>query len=351
MPFSPNFARLARKLEKPDTKDLNHSLSTRTQRGPHGSQLRLLRQRYICSDTWRNRERVLRAVGTCSCILQHIWPLCASALARAPAVAARQAPADSRTLNHCCCAADDTSFSVAPIETLPLDAAALTKTPSRSRTHAFDVGSMPKGKKRGSTRPPGVLAPKSKTDNERSIEKQRKAIEAEYGGPTPLLPRAHKGFYSSIDASNVDDERLTSLSLEDANNICPGDGGRGTNRKAVRDCLRDRLARAAQPDDADAKEAERAAKRAKGELPYEFPDDDDATRKGKWRELLVIPGSCELAVGQTEFVKRAGGKGGGFWTDLQRERAAAMADEARGRGDLKTSVRQRTHTASSKCGR
>ena len=209
-----------------------------TVRGPHGSQLRLLRQRYICSDTWRNRERVLRAVGTCSCILQHIWPLCASALARAPAVAARQAPADSRTLNHCCCAADDTSFSVAPIETLPLDAAALTKTPSRSRTHAFDVGSMPKGKKRGSTRPPGVLAPKSKTDNERSIEKQRKAIEAEYGGPTPLLPRAHKGFYSSIDASNVDDERLTSLSLEDANNICPGDGGRGTNLKAVRDCLR-----------------------------------------------------------------------------------------------------------------
>ena len=351
MPFSPNFARLARKLEKPDTKDLNHSLSTRTQRGPHGSQLRLLRQRYICSDTWRNRERVLRAEGTCSCILQHIWPLCASALARAPAVAARQAPADSRTLNHCCCAADDTSFSVAPIETLPLDAAALTKTPSRSRTHAFDVGSMPKGKKRGSTRPPGVLAPKSKTDNERSIEKQRKAIEAEYGGPTPLLPRAHKGFYSSIDASNVDDERLTSLSLEDASKVCPGDGGRGTNRTAVRQCLRDRIARATKKEGADANEVEKDNKRVRGEFPYEFAGLGRAEKEEKWRELLVIPGSCELAMGQTEFVKRTGGSGGHFWTDLQRERAAAMADEARRRGDVKTSVRQRTHTASSKCGR
>ena len=60
-----------------------------TARKPHGPQLRLLRQRYICSDTWRNRERVLRAEGTCSCILQHIWPLCASALARTHAVAAR----------------------------------------------------------------------------------------------------------------------------------------------------------------------------------------------------------------------------------------------------------------------
>jgi hypothetical protein len=277
--------------------------------------------------------------------------LCASALARTPAVAARQAPADSRTLNHCCCAADDTSFGVAPIETQPLDAAAAHKNTSAVTRASVDAGSMPTSSKR--KLPPGVLKPKTKNEVDRSIEKQRKAIEAEYGGPTKLLPRAHKGFFASIDASNVhlNDERLTSLSLEDASKVCPGDGGRGTNRTAVRQCLRDRIARATKKEGADANEVEKDNKRVRGEFPYEFAGLGRAEKEEKWRELLVIPGSCELAMGQTEFVKRTGGSGGHFWTDLQRERAAAMADEARRRGDVKTSVRQRTHTASSKCGR
>ena len=323
-------------------------LNKNTARKPHGPQLRLLRQRYICSDTWRNRERVLRAEGTCSCILQHIWPLCASALARTPAVAARQAPADSRTLNHCCCAADDTSFSVAPIETQPLDAAAAHKNTS-AVTHAFaDAGSMPQGKKRGSTLPPGQLSAATRTKVERSIELQRKAIEAQYGGPTKLLPRAHKGFFASIDASNVDDESLLSISLEDlpSDKVFYEDGGRGTSRKAVQQYLKDRLARAAKPDAAGALTAKRAKLREEGKLDFEFADLDDDARKNAWRKLLVIPGSCELAVGQREFVKRTGGSGSYFWSELSRERAAAMADEARGRGDLWASTRERAHTAS-----
>lgn len=203
-------------------------------------------------------------------------------------------------------------------------------------------------KRTGAQRPPGMLAPKSKDGADKSIEKQRKAIEAQYGGPTELLPRAHKGFFASVDATNVhlNDERLTSLSLKDAMKICPGDGGRGTNRSAVRDWLRDRLARLAQQKGADANEVERAAKRARGEFPYELPGLSDEERKAAWRKLLIIPGSSELAVGRNEFVKRTGGSGGHFWEDLSRERAAAMADEARGRGELWASTRERTHTAS-----
>ena len=76
---------------------------------------------------------------------------------------------------------------------------------------------------------------------------------------------------------------------------------------------------------------------------------DDAGRQDAWRELLVIPGSCELSVKQSEFLRRTGGIGSHFWQRLSRERAAAMADEARGRGELWVSTRECTLTASSKC--
>ena len=194
--------------------------------------------------------------------------------------------------------------------------------------------------------PPGMLSAASRTKNDGSIEKQRKAIEAEYGGPTPLLPRAHKGFFASIDASNVDDERLLSLSQEDMAVICKGDGGRGTNRLAVRLRLADRLARAAQPDEVGAKEEKRAKLREEGKLDLELADLGDAARKEAWRTALVIPGSCELAMGQTEFREHTGGIGSHFWTDLARERAAAMADEAKERGELWRSTRDRAHAAS-----
>ncbi len=219
----------------------------------------------------------------------------------------------------------------------------------RPRTHAsVDAGSMPPKKRGGTQRPPGMMAPKTKEDTDRSIKKQREAIEDEYGGPTPLLPREHEDFFTSVDATNVhlNDERLTSLSLKDANNICPGDGGRGTNRSAVRDCLPDRRARHAQQTGADATGVERAAKRARGVFDLELQGLGRAEREAAWRKLLVIPGSKELAVGCSEFVKRAGGSGSHFWKDLSRERAAAMADEARGRGELWASDRERTHTAS-----
>ena len=72
----------------------------------------------------------------------------------------------------------------------------------------------------------------------------------------------------------------------------------------------------------------------------------DAARKEAWRTALVIPGSCELAMGQTEFRERTGGIGSHFWTDLARERAAAMADEAKERGELWRSTRDRAHAAS-----
>ena len=317
-----------------------------TAREPHGTQLRLLRQRYICSDTWRARERAVRAEGTCSLSLKHIWPLCASALARTLAVAARRPRAEGRRLTPRFCAADGLSFCAAPVETLPLDAAALTKTPSRSRHASVDAGSMPRGKRAGSTRPPGMLSPEQKAKVERSITGQREALLAVHGKATELLPRGHADFFTRMDATNVDDVPLAGLSQEDLAVICPGDGGLGTNRQAVRMYLRDRLARAPKPDETDAKEAKRVKLREDGELDLEFKSLGRAEQEAKWREALVIPGSCELAVGKNEFVKRTGGSGGCFWTDLHRERAAAMADEARGRGDLRTSDRKCTHTAS-----
>ena len=115
---------------------------------------------------------------------------------------------------------------------------------------------MPPKRRNGRERPVGMLAPKSKKDNDRSIEKQRKAIEDEYGGPTELLPRAHKGFFASIDASNVDKVPLTGLSQEDLAVICKGDGGRGTThgREAPQGPARARR----EPDEAGAKEEKRA---------------------------------------------------------------------------------------------
>ena len=207
------------------------------------------------------------------------------------------------------------------------------------------------GKKRGSTLPVGQLSAASLRKVERSIASQREALLAVHGKATELLPRGHADFFTRMDATNVDDVPLAGLSQEDLAVICKGDGGRGTNRKAVRVYLRDRLARITKDEGADANEEEKDTKRKRGEFPYELPGLSDEERKAAWRKLLIIPGSSELAVGKNEFVKRTGGSGGCFWTDLHRERAAAMADEARRRGDVKTSVRQRTHTASSKCGR
>ena len=217
------------------------------------------------------------------------------------------------------------------------------------QTHAFvDAGIMPKGKKRGSRLPPGMLSAQTKKEIDKKIENQCKALLAKQSEPTKLLPREHPNFFASIDPTNVDDESLLSISLEDlpSDRVFQKDGGRGTNRKAVQLYLKDRLARAAQPDEADAKEVERAEKRARGELPYEFAGLGDEARKAAWRKLLVIAGSSDLAVGKNEFVKRTGGIGAHFWTALKAERAAAMADEARGRGEVKTSIRERTYTVS-----
>jgi hypothetical protein len=204
-------------------------------------------------------------------------------------------------------------------------------------------------KRNGSQRPLGLLSAKSRTKVERSIELQREALLAAHGKATELLPRGHKDFFTRIDASNVDGVPLTGLSQEGLAVICIGDGGRGTNRTAVQMYLRDRLARATKPDETDAKEAKRAKLREDGELDLEFADLDDAGRQDAWRELLVIPGSCELSVKQSEFLRRTGGIGSHFWQRLSRERAAAMADEARGRGELWVSTRECTLTASSKC--
>ena len=205
---------------------------------------------------------------------------------------------------------------------------------------------MPPQKRKGSQRPVGMLAPATKKEIDKKIEAQRKALLAEQSGPTELLPRGHADFFTRMDATNVDDVPLTGLSQEDLAVICPGDGGLGTNRQAVRMYLRDRLARAPKPDETDAKEAKRVKLREDGELDLEFKSLGRAEQEAKWREALVIPGSCELAVGKNEFVKRTGGIGAHFWTALKAERAAAMADEARGRGDLRTSDRKCTHTAS-----
>ena len=192
------------------------------------------------------------------------------------------------------------------------------------------------------------MAPATKKEIDKKIENRCKALLAKQSEPTKLLPREHPNFFASIDPTNVDDESLLSISLEDlpSDRVFQKDGGRGTNRKAVQLYLKDRLARAAQPDAAGALTAKRAKLREDGKLDLEFTDLDDDARKNAWRKLLVIPGSCELAVGQREFVKRTGGSGSYFWSELSRERAAAMADEARGRGDLWASTRERAHTAS-----
>ena len=192
------------------------------------------------------------------------------------------------------------------------------------------------------------MAPATKKEIDKKIENQCKALLAKQSEPTKLLPREHPNFFASIDPTNVDDESLLSISLEDlpSDRVFQKDGGRGTNRKAVQLYLRDRIARAGRSDDADAKEVKRAKLREEGELDLEFADLDDGARKNAWRTALVIPGSCNLAVDQAEFVRRTGGIGQHFWTDLHRERAAAMADEARGRGELWRSDRDCTHTAS-----
>ncbi|CAH0373005.1 unnamed protein product [Pelagomonas calceolata] len=189
-----------------------------------------------------------------------------------------------------------------------------------------------------------MLSPENRTKNERSIELQRKAIADEYGGPTELLPRGHQGFLASIDASNVDDVPLAGLAQEDLKDLGPGDGGRGTNRTAVRQRLRDRLARAAQPDEAGAKEEKRAKLREDGKLDLEFKSLDDLGRKVKWREALVDPDSFELRIGKTDFLARTGGIGGNYWKALSRERADAMVAKAKASGELWRSDRDCTPT-------
>jgi len=203
---------------------------------------------------------------------------------------------------------------------------------------------MPPKKRNGNQRPLGLLLAASRTKVERSIEQQREAIEAEFGGPTELLPRGHADFFTRMDASNVDDVPLTGLSQEDLAVICKGDGGRGTNRTAVQMYLRDRLARAAQPDETDAKEAKRAKLREDGELDLEFPDDDDAAREAKWREALVDPASFELNMGRDDFLERTGGGGRAFWDQLRRERQDAMVADAKARDEVRSSQRDSTPT-------
>lgn len=207
---------------------------------------------------------------------------------------------------------------------------------------------MPRGKRAGSTRPPGLLAPKTKAEIDKKIENQCKALLKEHGKPTELLPREHEDFFTRMDATNVDDVPLAGLTQEDLAVICKGDGGRGTNRTAVQMYLRDRLARAAQPDVAGAVTAKRAKLREDGKLDLELTDLGDAAREEAWREALVDPASFDLKIDKADFVERAGGKGGGFWDRLYWERKDAKVAKAKASGEVKTSVRQRTHTASSK---
>ena len=219
----------------------------------------------------------------------------------------------------------------------------------RPRTHAsVDAGSMAPKKRKGAKRPVGMLAPETKKEIDSKIEYQCKALLAQQSEPTKLLPRDHPRFFASIDATNVDDESLLSISLEDlpSDRVFLKDGGRGTNRKAVQLYLRDRLARAGRSDDADAKEVKRAKLREDGELDLEFADLDDLGRKVKWREALVDPASPTLKIPRDEFVERAGGKGKKFWEALSKERSATKVAKAKELGELWVSTRERTYTAS-----
>ena len=206
---------------------------------------------------------------------------------------------------------------------------------------------MPFTKKRkGCERPVGMLSPEQKTKIDKSIVFQREALLAVHGKATELLPREHADFFARMDATNVDDVPLAGLSQEDLAVICKGDGGRGTNRKAVRVYLRDRLARAAQPDTAGAVTAKRAKLREDGKLDLELADLGDAARKEAWREALVDPASFDLKINRGDFVERAGGKGGSFWDRLSRERKDAAFAKAKASGEVWTSDRERTYTAS-----
>ena len=127
-----------------------------------------------------------------------------------------------------------------------------------------------------------MLSPEQKTKIDKSIVSQREALLAVHGKATELLPREHADFFTRMDATNVDDVPLAGLSQEDLAVICKGDGGRGTNRNTVKQYLRDRLARAAQPDAAGALTAKRAKLREDGKLDLEFTDLDDDARKNAW---------------------------------------------------------------------
>ena len=96
----------------------------------------------------------------------------------------------------------------------------------------------------------------------------------------------------------------------------------------------------------DQNEEEKATKRARGEFDLELPGLSDEARKAAWRKLLVIPGSGELAVGYDEFLERTGGIGDLFYRQLAWERRDAAFAKAKKSGAVKTSIRERTHTAS-----
>ena len=205
---------------------------------------------------------------------------------------------------------------------------------------------MPPKRRNGATNPPGMLKPQTKNEIDKKIETQRKALLAEQSGPTELLPRGHADFFTRIDATNVDDVPLAGLSQEDLAVICKGDGGRGTNRNTVKQYLRDRLARAAQPDAAGALTAKRAKLREDGKLDLEFTDLDDDARKNAWRALLIDSASPELNIGKTLFLARTGGIGSSFYDQLAWERRDAAFVKAKASGALWTSDRERTYTAS-----
>jgi len=206
---------------------------------------------------------------------------------------------------------------------------------------------MPFTKKRkGCERPVGMLSPEQKTKIDKSIVSQREALLAVHGKATELLPREHADFFTRMDATNVDGVPLAGLSQEDLAVICKGDGGRGTNRNTVKQYLRDRLARAAQPDAAGALTAKRAKLREDGKLDLEFKSLDDLGRKVKWREALVDPDSFDLKIGKTDFLERTGGIGKPFYERLALELRDAKFAKAKASGDLWTSDRDRTRTAS-----
>ncbi|CAH0366785.1 unnamed protein product [Pelagomonas calceolata] len=224
-----------------------------TARKPHGPQLRLLRQRYICSDTWRNRERVLRAEGACSCSLQHICPWCPSALARAHAAHARRAPAERSAPTPRCCAGAAASIRVTPVETPPLDRRCAAAAHEASRR----VAAMPPKKKQ-----------KTLTKKEIRIRDNRwkaygDAIKDAQGGVASPMPTDPKDL-TLWDWSNAPELfDGTQLSLEELGTqvVFLEAGGKGGDsaRRQLHGYMREKIVAAEAAPAEAAREAERTA--------------------------------------------------------------------------------------------